>query len=108
MSKTWFVGALLVAALAVPAAVRAHEGHAHKVMGTVEARQDDRLQLKTTDGKVVTVVVNDKTKFARGKQKVDAAALKVGERVVIEIVGEKDMTAKVVTMAAPAPATAKK
>ena len=108
MSKKWFVGALLVAALAVPAAVRAHEGHAHKVMGPGEARQDDRLQHKTTDGKVVTVVVNDKTKFARGKQKVDAAALKVGERVVIEIVGEKDMTAKVVTMAAPAPATAKK
>ena len=108
MSKKWLFGAVLVASLAIPAAVRAHEGHAHKVMGTVAARQDNRLELKTTDGKVVTVVVNDKTKFARGKQKVDAAALKVGERVVIEIVGEKDMTAKVVTMAAPVPVTAKK
>src|SRR5687768_501840 len=108
MTKKWALGAILVAALAIPVAARAHEGHAHKVMGTLVARQDNRLQLKTTDGKVVTVVVTDKTTFARGKQKVDAAALKVGERVVIEVAGEKDMTAKVVTMAAPAPATAKK
>ena len=106
MIRKCLVAAALIAALVAPAL--AHEGHAHKVLGTVTARQDNRLQLTTADGKTVTVVLNDRTKFARGKQKVDAAALKIGERVVIEVAGEKDMTAKVVTMAAPAPAAAKK
>jgi len=108
MIRKWVVGAILVAALAIPAVARAHEGHAHKVMGTVAARQGDRVQLKTPDGKTVTVVLNAKTAFARGKQKVDGTVVKVGERVVVEVVGEKDMTAMVVTLATATPTTARK
>jgi hypothetical protein len=94
-------GLVLGMAIAIPAALGAHAGHVHKVMGTVTARQDNRVDLKTPDGKSVTVVLDAKTTFVRGKQKVDAAAVKIGDRMVVEVAGEKDMTAKTVTLSAP-------
>ena len=104
----WILGTALAAALLIPAAARAHEGHAHKVMGTVSALQNNRVELKTPDGKTVTVMLNEKTRFARGRQKADAAAIKVGERIVAEVASEKDMVATTVTLAAAAPVTARK
>ncbi|HEY6361125.1 MAG TPA: hypothetical protein VIX63_08475 [Vicinamibacterales bacterium] len=108
MRRSFVLGAILVAALAIPVAVRAHEGHVHKVMGTVTVRNDNQVELKTPEGKTVTVVLNAKTTFVRGKQKVDGASVKAGERIVVEVVGEKDMTAKAVTLAAAPPVVAKK
>jgi hypothetical protein len=108
MTYKWIFGAILAAALVMPAAARAHEGHAHKVMGTVSAVTANSFEMKTPEGKVITVALNEKTKFARGKQKVDAATVKVGERVVVEVASEKAMIATSVTMAAPTPVVAKK
>jgi len=108
MTKKWIFGAILGAALVIPAAARAHEGHAHKVLGTVSAIGATQLELKTPEGKTVIAKLNPKTTFARGKLKVDATALKVGERVVVEVASEKDMIASTVTMAAPTPVVAKK
>jgi hypothetical protein len=56
--------------------------------------------VRVTDGKTVKVVLNAKTALARGKQKVDVAALKAGERVVVEVPNEKDMIASKVTLLA--------
>lgn len=108
MTNRWMLGLILAAVLLIPVAVRAHEGHAHKVMGTVTARTATQFEMKTPEGKVVTVTLNPKTTFARGKQKVDGAEVKVGERVVVEVASEKQMIATSVTMAAPTPAVAKK
>ena len=103
------VRALAVAALlALPSMAIAHEGHAHKVMGTVTATTAEQFEMKTPEGKVVTVKLNPKTTFARGKQKAGVADVKVGERVVVEVASEKEMVATSVTMAAPTPAVAKK
>lgn len=108
MTYKWIFGAILAAALVMPAVARAHEGHAHKVLGTVSAVTANTVEMKTPEGKVVTVTLNQKTTFARGKQKVDATAVKVGERVVVVVPSEKDMIATIVTMAAPTPITARK
>ena len=108
MTKTWIVGAILAAALVIPAAAGAHEGHAHKFMGTVSAVTATQIELKTPEGKIVTATLNPKTTFARGKQRVDASAVKVGERVVVTVPSEKEMIASTVTMAAPTPVVAKK
>ena len=108
MAYKWIFGAILAALLAMPVAARAHEGHAHKVLGTVAALTANTFDMKTPEGKVVTVTLNQKTTFARGKQKVDATAIKVGERVVVVVASEKDMIATSVTMAAPTPVTARK
>ena len=108
MTRKLIVGVALMATLAFSGVVRAHEGHAHKVMGTVTARHDNNVELKTQDGKTVTVMLNEKTTFARGKQKVAGDVVKVGERIVVEVAGEKDMTAKAVTLAAATPVAARK
>jgi hypothetical protein len=100
MKRKWLVGVVLVTALAIPAAGWAHTGHAHKYMGTVTTVSATHLEVKTTDGKTVKVVLNAKTALARGKQKVDVAALKAGERVVVEVPNEKDMIASKVTLPA--------
>jgi hypothetical protein len=83
MSRRFVIGAALVAALAIPAYARAHEGHAHKVMGTVATLHENHLEVKATDGKSSTITLNDKTKILRGKTKVKAEDIKPGERVVV-------------------------
>ena len=82
MTRT-IVGALFVAVLAVPIYGRGHEGHTHKVMGTVSLRHENHLEVKTTDGKTATITVNEKTKILRGKKKTTADDIKPGERVVV-------------------------
>src|SRR5687768_5749268 len=84
MSRRWMVGAALAAVLLIPVAARAHEGHTHKVMGTISAIDGLNWTVKTTDGKTVKVVVTGSTTLTRGKAKLNVAAVKVGERVVVE------------------------
>ena len=88
----WLVGLMMLTlAIAAPTAVRAHEGHAHKVMCTVSSVDGKNLMVKTADGKTVMVMLDAKTKITQGKNKVEASALKVGDRVVAEGPEEKDM-----------------
>ena len=84
MKRRWIAGAALAAVLMIPMAARAHEGHTHKVMGTIAAIDGPNWTVKTTDGKTVKVVVTGKTTLTRGQAKLNAAAVKVGERVVVE------------------------
>ena len=104
MSRKWIIGAALVGALALPVVTLAHGGHTHKVMGTVSAVSADRVEVKSTDGKVVVVVLNAKTAITRGKTKLDATALKLGERVSIDYTQEKDVNAATAVKLATAPA----
>ena len=87
------VGAALAAVLAFagPGTLAAHEGHTHKVLGIVASVQGNHVEVKTTDGKSVTVMLDAKTKVTRGKEKLDASAIKVGGRVSIDAMQEKDM-----------------
>ena len=108
MNKNWIVAIALAGALVVPAMARAHEGHAHKVMGTVSSVEGNNVMVKTADGKTVMVMLDKKTAVTRGKTKLDVSAVKVGDRVVAEGMEEKDMImAKTVKLGAVA-ATAKK
>jgi hypothetical protein len=82
--------------------VLAHEGHDHKVMGTVAKIQESQLEVKATDGKTVTVTLNDQTKILRGKQKTAKTDIKEGERVVViyNTAKDKRSVAKEVRLAA--------
>jgi len=107
--KTWLITGLIIAAvLVVPAVSRAHEGHAHKVMGTISSVDGKNLLVKTTDGKTVMVMLDAKTKITQGKNKVDASALKVGERIVAEGPEEKQMITATTVQLGTAPAAAAK
>jgi hypothetical protein len=107
--KKWMLGlGMLAVVLLVPSVARAHEGHAHKVMGTVERVAPTFVMVKSTDGKSVMVMLDTKTKITQGKATVDAKALKVGDRVVAEGPEEKEMIMAATLKLGEAPVTAKK
>ena len=83
----------------------AHEGHEHKVMGTVTMAAADHVMLKDKDGKDVTVKVTKDTKV-KAKSTLKVEEIKAGTRIVVTAVEEKDksMTAKSIEVGAT-PAT---
>jgi translation initiation factor IF-1 len=89
------VGFVLLLGLVLAPALGAHEGHTHKVMGTVSAIHENHLEVKATDGKAVAVTLNDKTSIVREKARLAATDIKVGDRVVIAATQSKDKDGKV-------------
>lgn len=93
MRQRWFAIAPLTVTIAVAAV--AHEGHDHKIMGTVAATGEDRLEVKTVkDGKTEVVTLNDQTKILRDRTPVRADSIIIGERVVVTAVTRKDKAGK--------------
>ena len=89
----------LVTAFAVvltAGAAVAHEGHDHKIMGTVTMAAADHVMIKTKDGKVHTVKVVKTTKVTREKKSMKAEDIPVGARVVATAVSDEDLTAKTI------------
>jgi len=83
MRKISMVLTVLLVLLASSLAL-AHGGHGH-VMGTVAATAADHLDVKTKDGKVVTVPLAKATRYYLGKKKAGAADVKVGQKVVVHL-----------------------
>jgi hypothetical protein len=103
MTRRLLVLGLMVVMVALGGGIRglAHEGHEHKVMGTVTMAMADHIALKDKDGKEVTIKVTKETKIkARAAMKVED--IKAGTRVVVTAVQEKDksMTAKAIQVGA--------
>ena len=78
MTSRRILSVALVAALAIPGYALAHEGHVHKVMGTVSTLHENHLEVKATDGKTSTITLNAKTKIVRGKAKIKVDDIKPG------------------------------
>jgi hypothetical protein len=105
--KKWMIAiAVLAAATVAPRMARAHEGHDHTVMGTISSIDGTNLMVKTADGKQTMVMMDAKTKITQGKAKVDAKALKVGDRVVASGPEEKEMIMAETVKVGAAPAAA--
>ena len=83
------------------ARVLAHEGHDHKVMGTVTMAAPDHVMLKDTTGKDVTVKVTKDTKV-KATPAMKVQDIKSGTRVVITAQEGKDktMTAQLIEVGA--------
>jgi hypothetical protein len=90
LMRTHLAVVALVALLFAPVLASAHPGHEHKIMGTLAAVDGQRLLVKTTDGKELSVEVTAMTKVLRGKIKSDARDLKVGMRVVVNVADGKE------------------
>ena len=101
--KKLFATVLALAVLTLGSGMRvlAHEGHEHKVMGTVTMAAADHVMLKDKDGKDVMVKVNKDTKV-KAKPAVKVEEIKVGTRIVVTAVEETDksMTAKTIEVGA--------
>lgn len=100
MNRRAFVLALALAAAVSPAF--AHEGHDHKLMGTLTEVAAGKIVVKAAaDGKLSTVAVAAATKITRGKKTLTAADLKVGDKVVVNIgSGKEPLTAKAIQLGA--------
>ncbi len=96
----FLTGAVVALVMAWPVAGFAHEGHVHKVLGTVVAVEGAHVQVKTQDGKTVKVDVDAKTVFTRGTTKVDVSAMRVGDRVVVDAGDGKAMLARSIKLGA--------
>lgn len=98
--------AMVVFALSSGAHLLAHEGHAHKVMGTVTMAAADHVMVKDKDGKDVTIKVTKDTKV-KSKPKMKVEEIQAGTRVVVTAAMEKDktLTAKTIEVAAASTTT---
>jgi len=94
MSRLAIMTLVLGAALAAAPYAIAHEGHAHKMMGTVATVNDHRLEVKAADGKTAAVTLNEKTKILRGKVSARLQDIKAGERVVVTAMEQKGADGK--------------
>ena len=103
--KRLFAIVLALAGLTVGSSARllAHEGHESKLMGTVTMAAADHVMLKDKNGKDVMVKVTKYTKV-KARPSVKVQDIKVGSRIVITAVEEKDksMTAKSIEVGAVA------
>jgi hypothetical protein len=98
-----------LAVLALPQRLLAHEGHEHKVMGTVVKVHADidkvsHVEVKTTDGKTVVLTCDEKTKVLKGKAAVSLKDVQAGSRVVATVIEDgKTMRASEVLVGEGAP-----
>jgi hypothetical protein len=109
MTRRLFSVLLMLGVLVIGAGdgLLAHDGHDHKVMGTVTMAAADHVMVKDKEGKEVTVQVTKATKV-KSKPPMKVEDIKVGTRVVITASMEKDKSLKAKTIeVGVAPAAAK-
>jgi len=87
MIKVSLAMALAVVLLAAGPAF-AHEGHNHRIMGTVLAVDQNHIELTTKEEQKATFWLDGGTKILRGKSETTTSDVKVGERVVVTAVGK--------------------
>jgi len=80
---------VVAAALIMPSAAVAHEGHEHTVLGMVAAVDKTHIEVHSTEGKHVSILFDGETRFRIGDSGASADDVKVGERVAVRFV-EKD------------------
>ena len=91
----------LLLTIAIAPVARAHEGHEHKVMGTVTMAAVDHIMVKTTEDKEVTIQVTKDTKVMKGEAAMKTEDIDAGTRVVVTAVTEKDqLKAKLIQVGA--------
>jgi hypothetical protein len=84
--------------------VRGHEGHSHKrIMGTVRKVENNRIVVRSTEGKTVSIRLTRDTEYSSTDSEADRSDLRVGDRVVVIAMGENsDLTADEVRLSSEA------
>ena len=89
MKKFLTIATFVVASAAIATTVAAHEGHAHKVMGTVVSITAEQIEVTTADGKKEAIPLTKQTVFKKDKAAATAKDVMAGMHVVLSVV-EKD------------------
>ena len=87
-AKTLFLAVGFLALCA--GATFAHDGHIHRIMGTVTARDAKHIEVKTPSGENLSIAITPKTTATRDKRKVPLSEVQVGRRVVVAIGNGED------------------
>ena len=90
MNRKWAIAGLVLAVAVLPRVVAGHDGHVHRIMGTVTASDAKHLAVKTPSGEVLSIAVTAKTVVTRAKRKVAVAEVQTGRRVVVDIGNGED------------------
>jgi hypothetical protein len=108
MKKIAIAAILFAFVTMVPALSQAHDND-KTVMGNITKVDGMNLMVKGADGKEIMVMMDAKTKVTEGAKKLDAKALKVGDRVVASGPESQGMiSAETVKLGAAPAAAAKK
>ena len=92
----------MLAGLSLLPGLAAHEGHPHRVMGVVKAVDAAHIEIETKEGTKISAIVNEETKYRRGKAPATAADVKAGNRVVLTFVEKEDKKIVQEVLLAPA------
>ena len=93
MGKMKILSAAVVGLCLFAGLVTAHEGHDHKVMGTVAAVDAKHIEVADKDGKKTSILLTPETTYQHGTMAADASHVAVGQRVVVVyVMNEKDKT----------------
>jgi hypothetical protein len=68
----------------------AHDGHIHKIMGTITARDAKHIEVRTPSGENLSIAITAKTTATRDKRRVPLSEVQVGKRVVVAIGNGED------------------
>ena len=82
---------LIILAIATMATLGATHVFAHneyRIIGTIVLWKDAQLEIKSREGKMVSITVNGETIMYRDNKKVKAAELKAGRHVVVDALGD--------------------
>ena len=79
---------LAAAILLVLAATVARAHDEFRIIGTITAAQATQIQVKSREGKTLSIKVNDETLVYRDNKKVARAELKAGRFVVVDALGD--------------------
>ena len=108
MKKLGTITSFVVASAVVAVTAFAHEGHAHKVMGTVVSISADQIEVSNPEGKKEALALSKETVFKKDKAVLAAKDVAVGTRVVLTVVekdGKKTVSEVLIGVAATPPAT---
>ena len=88
--------------------VQAHDNHKHSVMGVVVEQKNNKLKVETKEGKIVTIVLTDKTKIFRVEyqdtKKFGLDDIVKGGRVVVDVGnGKEPLTAQELKLGSASP-----
>jgi Domain of unknown function (DUF5666) len=87
--KMWLMCLAILTLVVAAPSVASAKAASHKVAGTISSIQGNNVTVKEADGKTVTVMLDSKTQFTRGKATAERSALKVGEHIVAHGTNEK-------------------
>lgn len=82
--------ALFVMLMFVGGAVRLAAHDEFRIIGTLERHQNSTIAVKKNTGKTVSIRLDKQTVISQNNKKVDAAALKVGQSLVVDAYGDTE------------------